>query len=247
MAFLLCYCAQCCDPTHGSVLSLLQWSVLGVLFAALTDLRPHHCDIYQYLLLLLPQLLPCWSAFSLLFSSLFLNWHLQFAAFSLAVVAFSFKFHSFSGILRVIPLHLYTVETPLFLLIFHSSLLSTNYLCCLIILFSTRSLPEDKLLASSLHRAGKVLFIQFYSITHVLYESCQYWLFELDYKFLINQCLSTHLFKGVIHIENFCHNSNNNFRHFLFLNCLIKKSRNSPNREVLGSIITNLFTFTLLF
>lgn len=114
-------------------------------------------------------------------------------------------------------------QTPLFLLIFHSSLLSTNYLCCLTILFSARSLPEDKLLANSLHRAGKVLFIQFYNITHVLYQSCQYWLFELDYKFLINQCLSTLLFKGVIHMENFCHNSNNNFRHFLFLNCLIKK------------------------
>lgn len=122
MDFLLCYCAQCCDPTPCSVLNLLQWSVLGVLLAALTeDPKPHHCDIYQYLLLLPPQLLPYWSAFTQLFSYLFLNWHLQFAAFSLALVAFSFKFHSFSGIPRVIPLHLFTVESLLNRLLSFSS------------------------------------------------------------------------------------------------------------------------------
>lgn len=50
----------------------------------------------------------------------------------------------------------------------------------------------------------------------MLYESCQYWLFELGYKFLINQCSSTYLFKDVFYMPlDKHHNSNNNLQAFI--------------------------------
>lgn len=108
-------------------LSVLVWSFLFYvkMFSFLSGsvcstyrsffLKPHQCNISLYLLSFASSIsnssfLPSFLLVCLHFFFLFLNRHFQFLPFSLALVTFSFKFLLLSGISRVIPLHLYTME-----------------------------------------------------------------------------------------------------------------------------------------
>lgn len=132
----------------------MQWSVLGILFVALReDFKPHHCDTYQYLLLLPPQLLLCWSAFTHFFFSFFsagisnfqpFHWHLLLSASnSTDFQGYPEQFHLIY-ILWKVSLTDSSLSSDL---PFQS--LKHKLLCYLAILFPARILPEDKLLDSS--------------------------------------------------------------------------------------------------
>lgn len=182
------------------------------------DFKPHHCDIYQYLLLLPPQLLLCWSAFTHFFFSFFsagisnfqpFHWHLLLSASnSTHFQGYPEQFH-FIYILWKVSLTDSSLSSDL---PFQS--LKHKLLCYLAVLFSARILPKDKLLDSSQNRTGKVIFIQFYHMCCMKAGStgCLNWAIN----FL---SISVHLLicLRVVFIcpMDKCHNSNNSLQALL--------------------------------